>query len=84
MFNSTIRDKRQLGNAIRAERKKHHLVQSELGEMTRSRQATISILESGEGSVRLDTLFRILAVLHLELVMRPRTKKDLSIYEEMQ
>ncbi len=40
----------------------------------RRRQVTISSVESGDTNTQLDTIFRILSALELELVGRRRTK----------
>lgn len=64
----------QLGAALRRERRHQGLTQAQLGEKVRMRQATISSVESGDNDTQLDTIFRILSALDLELVVRTRTK----------
>ncbi len=68
-----VRTNAQAGNAIRRRRKLLKLTQGQLCQRSGLRQATISSLESGDGSARLDTLFDILTALDLELVVRERT-----------
>ncbi|MFO1163028.1 MAG: helix-turn-helix domain-containing protein [Reyranellaceae bacterium] len=65
------RNARQLGAAIRRNRKQQGLTQSELAERMRTRQATVSTLEKGEAA--LTTVIDAMAALNLELVVRPRS-----------
>jgi HTH-type transcriptional regulator / antitoxin HipB len=62
-----------LGAALRAFRKEKGLNQTEGGKPTGVDQATVSKIERG-GPARLDTLFRLLAALDLELVVQKRQK----------
>lgn len=71
---SIARSTKQLGAAIRRNRKQQNLTQAELGARMHARQATISSLEQGEPATRLQTLIAALAALDLELAIRPRTK----------
>ncbi len=72
------RTPKQIGAALRRRRRALDLTQSDLGDKTTLRQATISSLESGEPGTRLRTLFDILAALNLEIVIRPRTRRRLA------
>jgi len=69
-----IRSPKQLGAALRRERKQSQLSQGDLGSRVLLRQATISKLEDGSTGTKLGTLFDVLAALNLELVIRPRSK----------
>lgn len=71
----------QLGNTIRRSRKKLGLTQAELGEASGLRQETISLIESGNPSTRLETLLSVLAALDLEIQVAPRTKHSLKDIE---
>lgn len=71
---SVIRTPKQLGTAVRRRRTARELTQTEVAAQARTRQATISSLESGSAGARLGTLFDVLAALDLELVVRPRGK----------
>jgi HTH-type transcriptional regulator/antitoxin HipB len=71
------RDGRQLGAAIRRNRKKRNLTQGELAKLMQSRQATVSTLERGEPAT-VGTLLDALAALDLEIVIRRRSTKSLS------
>jgi HTH-type transcriptional regulator/antitoxin HipB len=61
-----------LGSALREERKKIGLSQAEAGKSVGVDQATVSKVEQGNSGTRLDTLFRLLAALDLELVLQSR------------
>jgi HTH-type transcriptional regulator / antitoxin HipB len=62
-----------IGAALRRQRKLQSMTQTELGHATKLRQATISQLENGEGSVQLKTFTDVLAALNLELVIQERS-----------
>lgn len=68
----TARNEKQLGAALRRFRKAASRTQGDLAGDTGKRQATISTLEAGTGT--LETLFSVLSVLELELVVRPRRR----------
>ncbi len=72
------RTPKQIGHALRQQRRQLGLTQISLGEKTKLRQATVSALETGEVNARLRTLCTILAALDLELVVRPRTKGEMA------
>ena len=72
------RDSKQIGNIIRRARKKQGLTQSQLGDKAGLRQATVSQIESGRPSARIETLLQLFAALDLELCVTERSK-DWSI-----
>jgi HTH-type transcriptional regulator / antitoxin HipB len=74
MRDQIARTPAQIGEAIRRRRKALLLTQKELGHKAKLRQATVSGLEGGEPGTQLSTLLDILAMLELELVIRPRSK----------
>ncbi len=76
-MDQVVRDERQLAAALRRQRKRADLTQSDLAMSAQKRQATISNLENGSGGT-LDTLFSVLRALELELVVRPRIRNQLS------
>lgn len=78
-----MRTPKQVGEAIRFQRRKRGLKQSEVGEKTKLRQATISIVEAGDPGTQLSTLCDILTALDLELVVRLRTKATKSSIEKI-
>ena len=59
-----------LGFALREERKKKGLNQTELGRSLGIDQTTISKVEQGKPGTRLDTLLRLFSALDLELVLQ--------------
>lgn len=61
-----------LGAALKRKRKQLGLTQEAAGELFRLQQSTVSSLEQGADGSRLDTLFRLLAALNLEIVIRDR------------
>ena len=61
-----------LGSALREERRKKGLSQAAAGKSVGIDQPTVSKVEQGNSGTRLDTLFRLLAALDLELVLQPR------------
>ena len=69
-----VRTVDQIGTAVRRRRKLSKLSQDQLSERIGVRQATVSSLESGDRSARLNTLLDVLTALDLELVIRDRTK----------
>lgn len=68
------RSPKQIGNIVRRARKALGMSQSELGSRTGLRQATVSLVETGNPAVRLDTLLTILGALDLEFRIGPRRK----------
>ena len=70
------RNPKQIGNTVRRTRKKLGLTQAALGEKAGLRQETISLIESGNTSTRLETLLTVLAALDLELQIAPRSKQS--------
>ncbi|ABC23242.1 transcriptional regulator, XRE family [Rhodospirillum rubrum ATCC 11170] len=72
------RTPKQIGAAIRRQRRKLALTQADLGEQTKLRQATVSAVEAGEPGTQIRTLCDILAALDLEFVIQPRTKASVD------
>jgi HTH-type transcriptional regulator/antitoxin HipB len=67
------RSPEQIGNAIRRARKKRGMSQSELGQKTGLRQATISQIEKGHPAAKLETILAVLSALDLEFQIGNRT-----------
>ncbi|WP_026596714.1 helix-turn-helix domain-containing protein [Methylohalobius crimeensis] len=72
----TIRNDKELGEAIRAERTKKGLRQVDLARKASVRQALISELENGATSARVETVLKVLAALDLDLAIVPRRKAE--------
>ena len=83
MNEQIARSPKQVGDAMRRRRRSQGLNQTDLGNKTRLRQATISGLEAGEPGTQLRTLFDVITALDLELVIRPRTKATNEKIEEL-
>lgn len=67
------RTPKQIGTLIRRQRKRLGLSQTVLGEKAGLRQETISLIETGNPAVRLDTLLSVLATLDLEFQVTMRS-----------
>jgi len=69
-----------LGTTIKRQRKAKKLTQTQAGIEFNIDQSTLSSVEQGAGGTRLITLFRILAALDLEMVIRSKNenKKNLE------
>jgi HTH-type transcriptional regulator/antitoxin HipB len=63
---------KSLGSAIKRERKAKKLSQTEAGTAFNLDQTTVSSIEQGAPGTRLETLFRILAALDLEMIIKPK------------
>ena len=83
VMEQTARTAKQLGNAIRRERRIRDLTQKQLGSKVSLRQATVSKLEAGEPATQLRTLLDVLTALNLEIVIRPRTTTSSSKIEDI-
>lgn len=62
----------QLGQLMRGYRKAAELTQSSMAESSGLLQKTISTLETDPSQTRIDTLYKALSALNLEMVLRPR------------
>jgi len=70
------RTPKQIGAILRRLRRLSHLSQGSLGESAGLWQETISKVENGSGSTKLETLCDILAALDLEIIIAPRRKSS--------
>ncbi|MEX2149489.1 MAG: helix-turn-helix domain-containing protein [Steroidobacteraceae bacterium] len=70
------RSARQLGQILRACRQKHQLTQGMVGSRVGVRQSQISSIETRGAEITVDTLYRLLSALDLELVLRDRHTRD--------
>jgi HTH-type transcriptional regulator/antitoxin HipB len=69
-----VRSPSQLGAALLRFRKLISWTQREAGERAGIKQAMVSLVESGSSGTKLATLFKLLAGLDLELIVRKRRK----------
>lgn len=68
----SVRSPRQLGLLIRNERIRRHLSQQQLADLSGTGQKTISAIENGSEGATLETVFRLLSVLELQISFKPR------------
>ncbi len=61
-----------LANILKEIRRDRSLSQLEVGRLVGVRQATISKLENSPGTTQLDTLFRVLSALGIDLYMKDK------------
>jgi HTH-type transcriptional regulator/antitoxin HipB len=69
-----VRNPAQLGAALLRFRKLVPWTQRQTGERAGIKQAMVSLVESGAPGTKLGTLFKLLAGLDLELIVRKRKK----------
>jgi HTH-type transcriptional regulator/antitoxin HipB len=72
----TIRNNKDLGEAMRLARKNKALRQVDIAQKASVRQALISELENGATTAKLDTVIKVLAALDMDLSIVPRRKTD--------
>jgi len=73
-MNQLARAPKQIGTVIRRARKQRGWTQSHLAERSGLRQETISLIETGEKSAKLQSILSLLAALDLEFRICERTK----------
>lgn len=71
-----ITDPKTLSNYLRDQRKARGLSQAKVGDLVGLRQGTVSKFESIPDKMQLDTLFRLLSALELELSVEPKNTKS--------
>lgn len=82
-MSNIARSPKQIGTLIRNTRRAHEMTQTDLGHKTSLRQGTISKIENGEGSVRIDTLCDVLAALGLEMSFSERSRGEAQDIEDI-
>lgn len=78
-----VRSPKQLGNALRRFRREQKITQTELANRAGLRQGTVSQVENGLETAKLNTLMDLLRALDLEVVLQPRTKGSHKEIEEL-
>ncbi|MDH2927551.1 transcriptional regulator [Lonepinella koalarum] len=71
----SITSAKALSQIIREFRYQANLSQMDVAKRAATKQATISVFENTPESTKLDTLFKILMALELELIVQPRPTK---------
>jgi HTH-type transcriptional regulator/antitoxin HipB len=67
------RTSKQIGEALRRQRRLLKMSQLELAKRANLRQSTISSVESGDAGTQLRTIIEIITALNLEFVIRSRS-----------
>lgn len=78
-----VRSPKQLGSALRRFRRERKMTQTELASRAGLRQGTVSHVENGLETVKLNTVMDLLRALDLEVVLQPRTKGSHKDIEEL-
>lgn len=76
MKNSSATSPAGLGHILRDARRTKGVSQTKAGKSVGIDQPTLSKIERGAANARLDTLFRLLAALDLEILVRERHKSS--------
>ncbi len=77
------RSPQQIGRAIQRFRRQRGLNQTELADLSGLRQEMISKIETGQGGVKLATIFDVLAALNLEMTIAPRSRSSATDVEDI-
>jgi len=77
-----VHNPKHLALAVISQRKSLKLSQSEVGELVGLKQATISAFENKPESTKLDTLFRILSAVELQITTSRKNDKTESQWKE--
>lgn len=75
---------KMLSQVVREFRYKDKLSQTDISKQAGIKQATISVFENTPESTKIETLFKILTVLELELVVQPRPTSTKQIQKQNQ
>lgn len=73
----------QVGRLVQRFRQERGLTQMELAQLAGQRQEMISKIETGQGGVKLATLFDVLAALGLEMTLAPRSQSSAADIEDI-
>jgi HTH-type transcriptional regulator/antitoxin HipB len=71
-----VRSAKQLGSLVHNERVRRGMSQQALADLTGTGQKTISHIENGKEGTKLETIFRLLATLDLEMKLTERRKSS--------
>jgi len=77
------RSSHQVGRLIQRFRQEKGLNQTQLAQLAGQRQEMISKIETGQGGVKLATLFDVLAALGLEMTLEPRSRSSPADIEDI-
>jgi len=77
----TIVNENTIGYLLKDARKTRGLTQEEAGKRVGLNQTMVSRVENGRHMLRVDTLFKLLAALDLELLIQPREDANIGNVE---
>lgn len=80
---TTIRSSKELGHALRQSRLNGTMTQSDIANRSGTKQNAISRIEGGHMGRTMNLLFKVLALLDLEIVIRPRSKSSTDDIESL-
>ncbi len=80
---TTIRSSKDLGHALRRTRLKASMTQSDVAKRNGTKQNAISRIESGDMGRTVNLIFKVLGLLDLEIVIRPRSKSSADDIENL-
>ena len=78
-----VRLPKDVGHAIREERKAKKLTQKQLADLSGVWQETISKIESGAVNTKLETIFNLLSALDFEITISKRSKASAADLEDI-
>jgi HTH-type transcriptional regulator / antitoxin HipB len=73
-----ITSPRGLADALQKARKQQNQTQQAIGELAGTKQSTVSAFETSPEHARVETLFKLLSALNLELILEPRRQSPAS------
>lgn len=82
-MNNIARTPKQIGNLVKRQRKRLGLSQADLASRVGLRQPTVSLIETGNPAMRLDTFLLVMTALDLELQIAKRTKSSHADIEDL-
>jgi len=77
-----INSPKNLASVITYHRKNKKLSQTEVGGLVNLKQKTISAIENTPESSKIETLFRVLSALNLDLIIKPKDEDNNDWKEE--
>lgn len=80
---TTIRSSQELGHALRRVRQEASKTQAHLASHSGAKQNAISKIEGGNMGRTVSLIFKVLALLDLEIVIRPRRKSSAEDIENL-
>jgi HTH-type transcriptional regulator/antitoxin HipB len=80
---TTIRSSEDLGHALRRSRLDGSMTQSEIANKSGTKQNAVSRIEGGNMGRTVQLIFKVLALLDLEIIIRPRSKSSAEDIENL-